>query len=94
MAEFPARQFPDGKDTTHPSSLNLNECFEVGKSQNNPENILLFLQQHPDDPAVQVRLSAFQQACCSFLILSNIALSTMPQSPSPAACLGALVIRD
>jgi hypothetical protein len=34
----------------------IDDHYEVGKTQNHPENILLFLQQNANDPAIQVRL--------------------------------------
>ena len=39
-----------------PKQSTLNERYEVGKTQNRPENILLFLQQNALDPAIRVRL--------------------------------------
>ena len=34
----------------------IDDHYEIGNTQNHPENILLFLQQNADDPAIRVRL--------------------------------------
>jgi hypothetical protein len=40
----------------------------IGKSQNQPENIPLFLQKHARDPAIKVRKKAFSAENSSLLI--------------------------
>jgi hypothetical protein len=41
----------------------------IGKSQNHPENIPLFLQKHAGDPAVKVSSPSFKKTeSCSFIV--------------------------
>ena len=55
------------RNSNNPSPLGLNvdervaatpdAHFHIGKSQNSPENIVMFLHKHSDDPAIKVSRS-------------------------------------
>lgn len=37
------------------NDASLNACYHIGKSQNEPQHIILFVQQNRTDPAIKVR---------------------------------------
>jgi hypothetical protein len=41
-------------DPEHSRPSSIDDRYEVGKAQNYPENLLLFLQRNAGDPAVRV----------------------------------------
>ena len=38
-------------------AITLDAHFHIGKSQNSPENVMMFLRKHSEDPAIKVSQS-------------------------------------